>query len=86
MKHILKKAEAVELDTKKEQRLITQNCKTCFYIDDRIGGSAITKSHCIICGKEIINSSTSVDKICEECSKEYGICRHCGGSLDMQLL
>jgi hypothetical protein len=85
-KHILKKAEAVEIDAKKEQRLRAQRCKTCFYIDDGIGGQAITRSKCDICEKEVINASTDVDYICEECAKEYNLCRHCGGSIDMQLL
>lgn len=42
------------------------------------GGSAITKSKCLICKKEIWNESTAVIILCDICSKQHKNCKRCG--------
>jgi hypothetical protein len=69
-------------DICRSSRLEAQNCKYCTYIDSRIGGCAFTNSECRICGAKIINGSTCVDIVCEDCAKKNELCKHCGGDID----
>lgn len=69
-------------DSGKKLRFERKYCKFCFYIASGIGGCAMTKSNCKCCGKEIMNGSTNVNRICNECSDEYNLCIKCGADLD----
>ena len=82
---LLSRAESLQRDSSKEDRLKKGECKSCYYILSKIGGAAITKSNCKICDREIINSSTCVNTLCTNCSKENGLCRHCGADMLLKL-
>ena len=57
-------------------------CKYCTYVDTTRSAYHNVLSTCKICGKEMINNSFDVDYCCEECAKQHGICKHCGGTMD----
>ena len=79
--HMRKKLKKYDEDEKKEARLKLKLCKYCYYVDDMIGGAAITYSKCENCDERIVNSSTNIDKYCNKCSEEHNICVHCGAEL-----
>ncbi len=70
-------------DSKQKQRLAYHECKVCFYLSSRVGGSAITESNCTVCDAPISNASTNVDKVCRACAEKYRLCVHCGGDLEL---
>jgi hypothetical protein len=70
-------------DVYKTERVITQECQSCFY-SQRIGGQAITRSYCGICEKEMTFGNTNVDAVCLECAKEHRLCKHCAGDINMK--
>jgi len=78
----IKLANDVEIDAKHDERIAANECKACFYTS-WIGGAAITSRPCMCCGKVVMYGSTSTDVLCPECSKAHGLCKHCGGDLEM---
>jgi hypothetical protein len=81
----VRRVTAILSDSGHEERREHQECKSCFYIDGRLGGSAITHTQCGLCGKELVFSSTCVDAVCPECAAKHSLCRHCGGDLNMRV-
>jgi len=78
----IKAAADAENDTNKEQREKEHECRWCFYIRrPRIAGQAFTDSDCIFCEKPMRFATTSVDKVCIDCSDRYHVCVYCGGEL-----
>lgn len=77
-------AKEVAEDTRKEERLKAQLCKSCFY-SARIGGAAMTTRPCMCCGDDEMYSSTATDVLCLDCARTHGLCKHCGGDLEMRV-
>lgn len=71
-------------DLHKSKRKKAQECKSCFYLSGRLGGSAITHRDCGICGKEMSFSNTCVDAFCVDCARKHKLCAHCGGDINMR--
>lgn len=70
-------------DNDKEARKSKQECKYCYYINfARVGGSAMTVKHCESCDEKMLFSSTNTDKLCDKCSDELGLCKHCGQKIE----
>lgn len=80
----LERARKVEADEDKQQRLAKLSCKVCWYLQDRIGGAAITKRPCGLCHGEMMFSSTDTDVLCPDCASAHELCRHCGGDLHLR--
>ena len=76
-------AEEVEIDARKDDRLKHHECKACFYAS-RIGGAAMTKRKCMSCGSEEMYGTTATDVLCMACATKHGLCKHCGGDLEMR--
>lgn len=76
IKSILRSADEVTNDPKKEERLKEQLCVSCFYRVS-IAGQRFTYRNCMICESEMQFSSTKVDKICQKCANEINACKHC---------
>lgn len=60
----------------------SHECKYCYYILSRIGGSAITTVICANCDEEMTFGNTCTDVLCYKCAKELKLCRHCGQKMD----
>lgn len=71
-----------DVDKRREQRLEKHECKVCFYLKSRIGGAAITKKSCNVCGNAVVHATTCTGVACKECAEALHICTHCGGDLD----
>lgn len=80
----LRRADNIRLDSDMVERLSLQECKACFYVMGRIGGAAVTTQPCACCGVNQSYGSTCTDALCLNCAKEYSLCKHCGGDLDMR--
>ena len=76
-------AAEVESDARKADRLKRHECKACFYAS-RIGGAAMTTRPCMSCGSEEMYGSTNTDVLCMGCATTHGLCKHCGGDLEMR--
>ena len=68
-------------DPKRNWRSEIQECKLCAY-SSQFGGQAITMSHCLECGREMIFPSTNVDVYCIDCARKLNKCKHCGNQMD----
>lgn len=83
---VLKKAEQLQTDPNKEERLGVSLCKCCFYVHtSRMGGASITTKPCGICEREMMFPSTATDKICPTCAHENGLCKRCGADIDLKV-
>ena len=76
-------AAEVESDARKADRLKRHECKACFYAS-RMGGAAMTTRPCMSCGSEEMYGSTNTDVLCMGCATTHGLCKHCGGDLEMR--
>lgn len=63
-------------DPDNDERIKEQLCICCYY-QSTIAGQAFTDSKCVNCNKEMTFSTTSVDKLCEDCAKANNVCKHC---------
>lgn len=81
---ILARAQEVKTDPKKGERVAANECIGCFY-SSRIGGSAMTDRPCMSCGINQMYGSTYTDVLCLACAKNHGLCKHCGGDIDMKV-
>lgn len=57
-------------------------CPYCYYEKSRIGGATATYRQCAYCDDDVSNGNTNVDVLCRNCSKQAGLCRHCGADLN----
>jgi hypothetical protein len=70
-------------DPNKEKRLAVAECIVC-HGGSRIGGAACTSRQCGLCSLTIHSGNTCVDVLCMDCAKANGLCKHCGGDIDMK--
>jgi hypothetical protein len=69
-------------DPDRKARLCVGECKFCFYMRSKIGGSMMTNKPCNSCGTVILYSSTCTGTICKECGDIFRVCTHCGGDIN----
>jgi hypothetical protein len=82
---VLKKAEKINSDEDKKERLDQCLCKACFYIlNMRMGGATMTSRPCGVCDLEMNFSSTATDAICPSCANENNLCKRCGANMDLK--
>lgn len=84
VKRRLELAAELDKDSRKQERLLKNECKACFY-SYRVGGSAMVTRPCMSCGTDQVYGSTATDVLCKECAKKHSLCRHCGGDLEMRV-
>lgn len=71
------------VDQDKKARRNESLCLVCFYRKGRIGGAACTTVPCGICGKVLHFGNTCVDILCQDCAGSCGLCKHCGGDVNL---
>lgn len=78
--------ERVDADGEKKQRHEKANCQMCYepYTGGRASTTAGTERPCGICGDRMLFGNGDPDKLCVACAKRAGLCRHCGGDIDMK--
>lgn len=82
----LKIAKNIIDDPKKEARLKSCKCLSCFYVlDSRIGGRVMTTKPCGICEIIMQFPSTITNHLCTDCASENNLCASCGGQLDINI-
>lgn len=83
VRRTIEEAKEVETDARRKERIEAHECKACFY-RSRMGGAAMTSQDCMSCGDEQMYGSTNTDALCMTCAMEHGLCKHCGGDLEMR--
>lgn len=73
----------ISTDPRKQERLADGKCIDCFYLDDGIGFSAMTRKNCECCDKEMMFGSSYVDAFCLDCSNKKSLCRHCLARIEL---
>ena len=83
---MLERAEQLSEDAQRKQRREAGFCRLCYpgYGAGRIGGAMSTIVLCGLCDKELHFGSTCVDKLCADCAKAHGLCKHCGADIDLK--
>jgi len=78
------RCESFVSDSKREERLEKQCCRSCFYMRSRVGGTVMTSRICggIDCSEVVRSSNTCVDELCRECGIKYDLCVRCGGDME----
>lgn len=76
-------AQEIAGDSRKRDRLVRHECRSCFY-GSGIAGAAITHRPCMCCGKNVMYGSTATDVLCMACAVQHTLCRHCGGDLELR--
>lgn len=60
-------------------------CKYCTYINtSRIGGTMCTEKECPLCNTVMQFGSTCQDAMCKPCAEKNGLCRQCGGDIELK--
>lgn len=77
---------AFDIDNDKPGRARKHECKACFYLaSPRIAGQASTSRQCGLCDEIITHSNTACPVVCDKCAAEHGLCRNCGGDVNMKV-
>lgn len=84
VKSAIERARDLEDDSDKECRIKKNLCKSCHYILSAFGGAAMTTQPCGICLEDQMYGSTFTDALCLKCAKENGLCKHCGGDIELK--
>lgn len=84
MTNVIKIAENIQSDCKKEDRLKVHECKPCFYGGKGMAGAAMTSWYCGICEKRGMSGSTHTPKLCTDCAKKHDLCSECGADIDLK--
>ncbi len=81
----LKKAQDLQQDPSRDQRLKRHECLACYYVfPGRIGGASITKRPCMCCGQEQWYANTCTDVLCLTCAQAKELCKHCGADMHLR--
>ena len=79
----LRVADKLRQDKDAKARRARFLCKACHYMP-RIGGAAMTKSSCSICGQDIVTGSTVTNLLCQSCAEKHSLCCRCGADLELR--
>ncbi len=71
-------------DPEKKQRLHQQECVCCYYISV-MAGQGFTESNCYNCDVLMSFSTTSQDKLCNNCATVFKVCKHCGADINYKM-
>lgn len=82
---VLRDASNIINDPRRDERLEAHECKACFYVSGRCGGSAITHRQCGLCDTVMSFANTCTDAVCPDCARKHSLCRHCGGDIEMKV-
>lgn len=80
---IIELANSIQTDSRKKERIEKQECKNCFY-PSRVSSACCSNRDCGICGKQIFSGCGDVNVLCKSCAKEFDLCAHCGGDIEMK--
>lgn len=83
-KSLVDQARLIQEDPKKNERIDASKCVVCYYLT-RVGGAAMTYRECMCCTNNMLYSSTATDVLCTECAVKYGLCKCCGGDLELNV-
>lgn len=78
-------ADKLASDPDRPARMQKGCCTWCYYRPGPMVCNAVTKKPCDICDTPMQFGNSNVDAVCENCSKEHGICRQCGGDLNLKI-
>lgn len=84
MMNILRIAENILSDSKRDDRFKVHECKPCFYSGKGMAGAAMTRWYCGICAKPGMSGSTHTPKLCVECARKHDLCSECGADIDLR--
>lgn len=73
----------IAADRDKKCRKAANLCVACFYLP-HVGGTTVTRSTCLLCGKPIMNASTDTDRLCQECAARHSLCCRCGADRELR--
>ena len=78
--------EAFDSDNDKPGRMRKHECKACYYLaSPRIAGQAFTQRQCGHCDEIVTHANTACPVVCEKCARDHGLCRSCGGDINMKV-
>lgn len=70
-------------DPEREVRVAKCYCISCHYMR-HLGGASMTIRPCGLCGEDHVYGSTYTDALCKPCALKNGLCKHCGGDVEMK--
>lgn len=73
----------IDLDPNKQERRDSQKCVVCFY-SQTVSGASTTDRQCAFCNNVITSGNTNVNVLCSGCAGQTGLCRQCGGDMEMK--
>lgn len=76
-----KSVEIYEKDEKKNVRIESQLCKTCFYLRKPVTLKTIFSYTCTVCEKEETYHNSNTPKYCKECASTHDVCVKCGSTV-----
>lgn len=80
----IKAALLAVTDPDKVNRKEKQYCISCFYLNFKIAGAAMTTQPCGLCGVPVLYPSTNTDILCRKCAQQNDLCMHCAGDFNMR--
>jgi hypothetical protein len=83
---VLRRYELARKDANHDQRVSVRQCRYCFYFAHGVAGQAFTEYTCRGCGEDELHPNTAVPKLCGKCAVTFDACRHCGGSMEWELI
>ncbi|QDV78036.1 hypothetical protein K2D_16420 [Planctomycetes bacterium K2D] len=73
-------------DAQKAERHALAECPCCYrpYGNAKMGGASVTFRQCAMCDQRLMSGNTNVAIVCIDCAKRAGICKECGGDIDLK--
>jgi len=82
--HVIAQADEVSRDPQQAARLTEALCRCCFYLrKSLIAGARVTSRPCASCEQIMTFGSTATDVLCPSCATRQGLCKKCGGSVNI---
>lgn len=85
LEEYVERGERASKDIERVKRRREGQCRYCFYIAHRAGGSVVTHRPCGLCGVELSYCNTAIDVLCKSCSDKHLLCVHCGADRELRV-
>lgn len=84
---LIERAEAIKDDAERHHRWDVSECVYCYgpYGADRQGSTCTVRMECGLCDKIVAFATSNFDLLCVECARKNGLCKHCGGDVDLKV-